>query len=179
MGFVTAEAARESCRAALEAIDTAHRILRDTPTDEVGNDFRIEVAERLETQERTNRGLMYRMFGEIADPPDETGFIPALRDTLWARLHITPKEITRRMRLAARIRPRRALTGPPTPPELPLLAQAVEAGRSARTTSARSARRWTCCPQRSRMPIVATPNAPWSSTPPNSTPASSPPWGGA
>jgi hypothetical protein len=128
-GFPTGEAARDRYRAALDSIDAAHQILRDTPTDLVGNDFRIEVAERLETQERTNRGLMYRMFGEIADPPDETGFIPALRDKLWARLHITPKEITRRMRQAARIRPRRNLTGPPCPPELPLLAQAVEAGQ--------------------------------------------------
>lgn len=84
--------------------------------------------ERLETQERTNRGLMYRFFGEIADPPDETGMMPALRDRLWARLRITPKEITRRFRLAARIRPRRSLTGPPVPPEMPELPAAVQAG---------------------------------------------------
>ena len=81
----------------------------------VGSSFRVEVAERLETQERTNRGLMYRIFGEIADPPDETGFVPAVRDKLWARLRITPGEITRRFKLAARIRPRRSLTGPPVP----------------------------------------------------------------
>jgi hypothetical protein len=42
------------------------------PSDVVGNDFRIDVAERLETQERINHGLMYRFFGEIADPPDGT-----------------------------------------------------------------------------------------------------------
>jgi hypothetical protein len=47
---------------------------------------------------------------------------------LWARLRITPKEITRRFKLAARIRPRRSLTGPPLPPQLPELAHAVQAG---------------------------------------------------
>jgi hypothetical protein len=54
--------------------------------------------------------------------------VPAVREKLWARLRITPKEITRRFRLAARIRPRRSLTGPPVPPELPELAAAVESG---------------------------------------------------
>jgi hypothetical protein len=48
---------------------------------------------------------------------------------LWARLHIPPREITRRMRMATRIRPRRALTGPRVQPELPLLAAAVDAGQ--------------------------------------------------
>ncbi len=103
-------------------------MLRDTSSDLVGCSFRVEVAERLETQERTNRGLMYRIFGEIADPPDETGFVPAVRDKLWARLRITPGEITRRFKLAARIRPRRSLTGPPLPAQLPELAAAVQAG---------------------------------------------------
>jgi hypothetical protein len=126
--ILSAEAARERISAAVDAIDAAHAVLRDTPSDVVGNDFRVDVAERLETQDRTNRALMYRFFGEIADPPDETECIPALRERLWARLRITPKEVTRRFRLAARIRPRRSLTGPPVPPELPELAAAVQAG---------------------------------------------------
>ncbi|WP_374022465.1 13E12 repeat family protein [Mycobacterium sp. HNNTM2301] len=125
---MSAEQAREQIAAALDAIDAAHDVLRETSSDVVGNDFRLGVAERLETQERTNRGLMYRFFAEIADPPDGGGFVPAVRDTLWARLRITPNEITRRFRLAARIRPRRSLTGPPVPPELPELAAAVAAG---------------------------------------------------
>src|SRR5579875_272834 len=125
---VSAQQARERIGAALDAIDAAHNALRDTSSDVVGNKFRVEVAERLETQHRVNRGLMYRVFGEIADPPDETGVVAALRDRLWARLRITPNEITRRFKLAARIRPRRSLTGPPVPPELPALAAAVEAG---------------------------------------------------
>ncbi|ORB73286.1 HNH nuclease [Mycobacterium scrofulaceum] len=129
MGFgMSAEQARERIGAALHAIDAAHDLLRETSSDVVGNDFRLEVAERLETQERTNRGLMYRYFAEIADPPDGSGCVPAVRDKLWARLRITPHEITRRFRVAARIRPRRSLTGPPVPPELPALAAAVEAG---------------------------------------------------
>ena len=126
--FVGGAEARERISAALDAIDAAHEVLRDTSSDLVGSSFRVEVAERLETQERTNRGLMYRIFGEIADPPDETGFVPAVRDTLWARLRITPGEITRRFKLAARIRPRRSLTGPPLPAPLPELAAAVQAG---------------------------------------------------
>lgn len=77
-------------------------MLRETPTDLVGNDFRVEVAERLEPQKRTNRGLMYRIFGELADPPDGEGSIAAARSALWKRLRITPREITRRCQLAAR-----------------------------------------------------------------------------
>jgi hypothetical protein len=125
---LSADQARERISAALDAIDAAHVVLRDTSSDLVGNNFRVDVAERLETQERTNRGLMYRFFGEIADPPDESGFTAQVRAALWKRLRITPREITRRCKLAARIRPRRTLTGPPVPPELPELAAAVAFG---------------------------------------------------
>ncbi|MEB3020917.1 hypothetical protein [[Mycobacterium] crassicus] len=51
-----AAAAREQICAALTAIDTAHQVLRETSSDLVGNDFRVEVAERLEFQDRINRG---------------------------------------------------------------------------------------------------------------------------
>jgi hypothetical protein len=129
MGSVIgAEQARERISAALDAIDAAHALLRDTPSDLVGNRFRVEVAERLETQERVNRGLMYRFFAEIADPADESSSVALMRSTLWSRLRITPNEVTRRFKLAARIRPRRSLTGPPVSPELPALAAAVEVG---------------------------------------------------
>lgn len=123
-----AAAARQQICTALDAIDAAHEVLRETSSDVVGNDFRVEVADRLETQERTNRGLMYRVFGELADPPDGEGSIAAVRSALWKRLRITPREITRRCRLAVRIRASRSLTGAPIPPELPALAAAVEAG---------------------------------------------------
>jgi hypothetical protein len=125
---IGADEARERVNTALDAIDAAHDLLRDTPSDLVGNTFRLDVAERLETQERVNRGLMYRIFAEIADPPDEPGSVAQMRAALWSRLHITPNEITRRFKLAARIRPRRSLTGPAVSPELPELAAAVEAG---------------------------------------------------
>jgi hypothetical protein len=124
----SAEEARERIGAALGAIDAAHAVLRDTDSDVVGNNFRVEVAERLETQDRANRGLMYRFFAEIADPPDGSEGIPAVREMLWARLHITRGEIVRLFKLAARIGPRRSLTGPPVQPELPELAAAVQAG---------------------------------------------------
>jgi hypothetical protein len=125
---ISPEAARRQISAALDAIDAAHDVLRETSSELVGNGFRVDVAERLETQERVNRGLMYRYFGQIADPPDEAGSLAAMRSALWQRLRITPNEITRRFKLAARIRPRRTLTGPPVAPELPALAAAVEAG---------------------------------------------------
>ena len=70
---ISAEQARERINAALDAIDAAHDELRETSSDLAGNMFRVDVAERLETQERTNRGLMYRSSREIADPPDEAG----------------------------------------------------------------------------------------------------------
>jgi hypothetical protein len=125
---ISADEARERIKSALDAIDGAHDLLRDTPSDLVGNTFRVDVAERLETQERVNRGLMYRIFAEIADPPDEAGSIAQMRAALWSRLRVTPNEITRRFKLAARIRPRRSLTGPTLMPELPELAAAVDAG---------------------------------------------------
>src|ERR1700740_952721 len=99
---VGAEQARERINAALDAIDAAHDVLGDTSSDLLGHTFRVGAAERLETQTRTNRGLMYRFFGEIADPPDEPGAIAAMRSALWARLHITSNEITRRFKLEAR-----------------------------------------------------------------------------
>jgi hypothetical protein len=125
---IGADEARERIKSALDAIDAGHDLLRDTPSDLVGNTFRVDVAERLETQDRVNRGLMYRFFAEIADPPDEAGSIAQMRSALWSRLRLTPNEITRRFRLAARIRPRRSLTGAPVSPELPALAAAVESG---------------------------------------------------
>jgi hypothetical protein len=129
MGFgVSAEAARERIGAALDAIDAAHAVLRETSSDVVGNNFRVEVAERLETQERTNRGLMYRFFAEIAEPPDGSECIPAVRGMLWARLRVPPTEIVRRFKLAARIRARRSLSGAPVAPQLAELAAAVQAG---------------------------------------------------
>jgi len=131
--YVSPDVARERVRAELDAIDAALTRLRESVTDEVGNAFRIELADRLEVQERMNRGLMYRIFREIADPPDgpdDTG-LPSgvkVRDLLRTRLRITAGEVRRRMRVAARIRPRRSLSGPPAAPELAALADAVEAG---------------------------------------------------
>ncbi|BBZ18305.1 DUF222 domain-containing protein [Mycolicibacterium gadium] len=126
--FVTGEAARERFRVLLDQVDYAYTQMRELSSDEVGNAFRVEMAERLETQERTNRGLMYRVFGQIADPPDEVGLVGGVVDSLWARLRIPVDEIKRRMKVAARISPRRQLSGPALPPQLPLLAAAVESG---------------------------------------------------
>jgi len=126
--FVTGEAARERFRELRGQVDAAYDEMRSLSSDEVGNEFRVQMAEHLETQERTNRGLMYRVFGEIADPPDEVEYVPVLADKLCARLRIPPREIKRRMKVAGRIRPRRQLTGPPLAPELPGVAQALEAG---------------------------------------------------
>ena len=129
---ISPDAAQQQLRSALELIDRGLALLRETPWDNVGNAFRVEVAERLEAQGRALAGQSYRIFGELFDPPD--GPDPAmiehvsLRDVLWARLRISPAEIRRRARVAARIRPRRSLTGPLLPPELPELADAVEKG---------------------------------------------------
>ena len=131
--FLTAEVARDQVGAELDAIDAALDRLRTTSTDLVGNGFRIAVAERLERQHRMVRGLSYRVFGEIMDPPDglHDAAFPAgvrVRDVLCRRLRITTAEVTRRAKLAARIRVRRTLTGESVPPELPALADAVAAG---------------------------------------------------
>lgn len=98
--FITGSAARERFRVLLNQVDAAYTEMRELSSDEVGSLFRVEMAERLETQERTNRGLMYRVFGQIADPPDEVGLVSGLIDSLWARLHIPRNEIKRRMKMA-------------------------------------------------------------------------------
>src|SRR5689334_3138711 len=116
--FITAEAARERISAALGAIDDAHAVLRGTPSDEVGTAFRMEVAERLETQERTNRGVMYRFVGQLADPPDESASVLGWVQHLAVRLRVTPAEIKRRVKVAERILPRRSVLGEPLQPRL-------------------------------------------------------------
>lgn len=68
--FLTAEVARHQVGADLEVIDAALARLRNTSTDMVGNAFRVEMADRLQTQLRITRGLSYRVFAELADPPD-------------------------------------------------------------------------------------------------------------
>lgn len=131
---LTAEAARVAVRAELDVVEAAYGRLCATGTDLVGNAFRIEIAQRLETQQRANRGLSYRIFAEIAEPidgSDDPG-LPAgvkVRDLMASRLRLTAAEVRRRFRVAARIRPRRSLTGATLEPELPELAAAVEAGQ--------------------------------------------------
>ncbi len=104
----SAEEAREQISAALDAIDAAHAVLRDTNSDVVGNNFRVDVAERLE--DRTNRGLMYRFFAEIADPPDGSECIPAVRRPMrWcsvARLRAAAGTCSTRRSTGARGCPR-------------------------------------------------------------------------
>ncbi len=112
----------------LDTVDATYREIRELSSDDVGTAFRVEVAERLETQQRVNRGLMYRFFGELGDPPDEAGRASGLIQKVAARLRIKPGEVKRRFSVAARIRPRRQLSGPPLPPALELVAEAVEAG---------------------------------------------------
>src|SRR5258705_8277284 len=108
--FVTAEAARERFPALADQVDAAYDEMRALSSAEVGNEFRTELAERLETQERTNRGLMYRAFGEMADPPDEAGMGPVLVNSFAARLRIPPRGVKRRMKPAGRLRPPRPLS---------------------------------------------------------------------
>lgn len=127
---LTAQAVHDRVRTELDAVDAAYARLRSVCTDLAGNAFRIEIAERLEVQNRMNRGLSYRFFGEIAEPADGVTWPagPKVRDVLASRLRLTAGEVKRRFALAARIRPRRSLTGPPLPPELPTLADAIGAG---------------------------------------------------
>jgi Domain of unknown function (DUF222) len=119
--------ARERVVAALDAVDAAQEVLRSTCTDGVGAEFRVHLAVRLESQERVNRGLSYRVVGEIVDPRDE---LPerGVRARLAGRLRVSRGEIARRVKVAARIGPRRSVTGAPLAPLLPHLAQAVAAG---------------------------------------------------
>src|ERR1700754_3373798 len=111
--FVTGEAARERFRELADQVDAAYAEMRTLSSDGVGNEFRVELAERLETQDRTNRGLMYRVFGELADPPDEADSAPGWVQNLAARLRLVPAEVKRRVKVAQKIGPRRQVCGPP------------------------------------------------------------------
>jgi hypothetical protein len=84
--FVSGVVARARLCELADQVDAAYAVMRELSSDEVGNAFRAEFAERLESQERTNRGLSYRVFGQIADPPDETAMVPALVNSFAARL---------------------------------------------------------------------------------------------
>src|SRR4051794_13505034 len=121
------ETQREEIRAALDAVDAGYSRLRAACSDSVGNAFRVEVAERLETQHRVNPGQLYRFSGAPIDPPDgpHDPALPAgtvISKLLRQRLRLPPAELNPRVAIAARIRPRRTLTGPQLPPELSQLA---------------------------------------------------------
>ena len=128
-GFVGGEAACERFDGLADQVDAAYAEMRELSSDGVGNEFRTRLVERLETQERTNRGLMYRFFGQIADPPDESPMVAAVVNSLAARVRIPPREVKRRMKTAARLSPRRQVSGPPLPAELEQVAEAVAGGQ--------------------------------------------------
>jgi hypothetical protein len=126
--LVTGAAARERFSTLLDRVDAAYAEMIDLSCDAVGSAFRMDVAERLETQERRNRALMYRVFGQIADPPDEAAMVPAVKPRLAARLRVPVREVTRRFNTAAKVCTRRQVSGPPLPPLLPTVAEALAAG---------------------------------------------------
>ncbi len=142
----------------------------------MGNAFRVEVAQRLETQHRINRGLMYRFFGELIDPPDgpDDPDLPAgtvISKLLWQRLRITTAEVRRRMPYR---RPH-----PPAPhpdrtrhcrPNCRTWPPPSRTARSTTTTSPRSAMPSMCCPPRSLSTRRKSPNESWCATPRIRTP---------
>ena len=160
------------------------RSTRDTPScapaysDSVGNAFRVEIAEELERQHRVNRGQMYRIFAEILEPPDgpEDPDLPAgtvISKLLWQRLRITTAEVDAAWSIAARIRPRRALTGPQLEPELPSLAAAVEEGEVGDDHIAAVCRALDALPSAVPEAKKRHPNESWSVTQRDRTPSSS------
>src|SRR4029079_1467038 len=89
---------RDEIRAALDAVDAGYARLRAASSDSVGNAYRVEVAGRLARQPRVKRGLMYRVFGELIEPPDgpDDPDLPAgtvISKLLWQRLRITSADI--------------------------------------------------------------------------------------
>jgi hypothetical protein len=67
--FVTPEATRERFRALADQVDAAYHEMRALSSAGVGSEFRTELAERLEFQERTNRGLMFGFSGRSPTRP--------------------------------------------------------------------------------------------------------------
>ncbi|KMO72977.1 HNH nuclease [Mycolicibacterium chubuense] len=128
MGDVGGAAARDRFSDLLDQVDAAYAEMIETPSDSIGSGFRMTMAERLELQERRNRALMYQVFGQLADPPDESGSVPAIKPRLAARLRIPVREVTRRFRTAALLCARRQVSGPALPPLLPVVADATAQG---------------------------------------------------
>jgi hypothetical protein len=128
MDSISGSTQQQLLRDLLDRADAAYAAMIETPSDVVGSAFRMEMAERLETQLRRNRALMYRVFGQIADPPDDTAMAPAAKQRLAARLRIPVREVTRRFAIAAKVCARRQVCGPALPPLLPMVADALNAG---------------------------------------------------
>ncbi|OAR21687.1 DUF222 domain-containing protein [Mycobacterium leprae] len=80
--------------ATLDTIDATHAVLCDISPDVVGtiSAYTIHIVERLETQDSSKCEVIYRFFADIADPPDGNECTPTVREVLWARMRITPRE---------------------------------------------------------------------------------------
>jgi hypothetical protein len=121
------DAVLEQVEGDLAVIDAALTRIRESSTDLLDPAARLEVAVRVETIARVVGGLSYRVIGEIVDPVDGPG-PRGVKAKLARVLRVNRSEVDRRAKLAARIRPRRQVSGPALPPELPRLADAMAQG---------------------------------------------------
>ena len=113
-------------------IEAALDRVRATSTDQVGTEFRVAAGSPgWKPRSARCRGVDGR-WGR-SSTHRRAGAGTRARDQVWRQLRITPGEVARRVKLAARLRARRTLTGAGTPPELPVLAAAVAAGQVGET----------------------------------------------
>jgi hypothetical protein len=129
----------------------------------------LDLLDRLETTARRHVGVACRVIAELAarGTAGEAGY-PSVAAVLSQRLRIGRREAAGRVRLAADVSPRRALSGEQLPPRFPQVAAALVDGRDFGTPRS-SAPPSTGCPTRSS---PTSPNwSPRSSRPCSTTPA--------
>jgi hypothetical protein len=114
----------DSIDVVLEALDDCVEALAAVDLDVLSPPERFVVLERLETARRRQVAVSHAVVARL----ERFDGWPKLDITLADVLRVSPTEARRRIRDAAQLAPRTALTGAPLPPVLPETAQAWAAG---------------------------------------------------
>jgi hypothetical protein len=114
----------DSIDVVLEALDDCVEALAAVDLDVLSPPERFVVLERLETARRRQVAVSHAVVARL----ERFDGCPKLDITLADVLRVSPTEARRRIRDAAQLAPRTALTGAPLPPVLPETAQAWAAG---------------------------------------------------
>ncbi|MCK0176960.1 DUF222 domain-containing protein, partial [Mycolicibacterium sp. F2034L] len=120
---------REALQSALERWDAARAELAAFPYETLTTTERLAVVERRERAHREDLAIDHTVLAAFADDADPRVFGErSLRKVVALRLHLTENDAGSRLRDAAQLGPRRALTGEALTPELEHTAAALADG---------------------------------------------------